>query len=138
MQHLQESLHRILRHGKGELGKAFYARFFETCPEARPFFKDVDLEVQANVLLNALHIVVSHGCHRFPATEAYLKILGQRHHQRHIPATMYPGFFAVLLEVLAEFHGESWGPELEQQWREAFELTGRTMAAGHIDGPAYY
>jgi len=138
MQHLQESLHRILRHGKGELGKSFYAKFFEVCPEARPFFSRVDLEVQANVLLNALHVVVSHGCHRFPATESYLKILGQRHHQRQIPVEMYPRFFDALLNVLADFHGDSWGPELEREWREAFELTRQTMAAGHVDGPVYY
>jgi hemoglobin-like flavoprotein len=138
MMHLQASLHRILQHGKGELGRTFYARFFEQCPEARPFFKDVDLEVQATVLLNALHVVVSHGCHRFPATESYLKILGQRHHRRKIPAEMYPRFFEALLSVLAEFHGDSWGSELEKEWREAFELTERTLVKGHIDGPVCY
>jgi hemoglobin-like flavoprotein len=138
VRHLQESLHRILQHGKGELGKTFYATFFEVCPEARAFFKNVDLEVQANVLVNALHVVVSHGCHRFPATESYLKILGHRHHQRQIPATMYPRFFDAMLMVLKEFHGDSWGPELAQEWREAFALTGQAMVAGHVDGPLYY
>jgi len=138
VQHLQESLHRILRHGKGELGKGFYEKFFAVCPEARPFFDNVDLDVQANVLLNALHVVVSHGGHRFPATESYLKILGQRHHQRKIPVEMYPRFFDVLLKVLADFHGDSWEPELEQEWREAFELTRETMVAGHVDGPVCY
>jgi len=138
VRYLQDSLHRILQQGKGELGTTFYAKFFEVCPEARKFFENVDLAVQANVLVNALHVVVSHGCHRFPATESYLKILGHRHHQRQIPAEMYPRFFDAMLLVLKEFHGDSWGPELEQEWREAFELTGQTMAAGHVDGPVCY
>ena len=138
MERLRESLHRILRHGKGELGKAFYARFFEACPQARSFFDGVDLDVQANVLVNALHVVVSHACHRFPATEAYLKILGHRHHQRSIPAGMYPQFFGAMLQVLEEFHGGSWEPELAEEWRQAFELTGAAMAAGHQDGQLCY
>jgi Hemoglobin-like flavoprotein len=138
VKYLQESLHRILQQGKGELGKKFYATFFAVCPEARGFFENVDLDVQANVLVNALHVVVSHGSHRFPATESYLKILGHRHHQRHIPAAMYPRFFDAMLMVLEEFHGDSWGPELAQEWRQAFDLTGQAMTAGHVDGPLYY
>lgn len=138
MNYLQESLHRILQHGKNELGKAFYARFFTICPEAQGFFEDVDLEVQANVLVNALHVVVSHGCHRYPATESYLKILGHRHHQRKIPTSLYASFFDAMLMVLKEFHGDSWGPELAHQWRQAFDLTGQAMIAGHLDGPLYY
>ena len=138
MQHLQESLHRILRHGKGELGQNFYAKFFAACPQARPFFDGVDLEVQANVLVNALHDVVSHACDRFPATEAYLKILGHRHHQRLIPAELYPQFFASMLQVLEEFHGDSWGPELAREWREAFDLAAAAMVAGHQDGQLCY
>lgn len=138
MKYLQESLHRILQHEKGELGRIFYARFFEICPEASTFFKDVDLGVQANVLVNALHVVVSHGSHRFPATESYLKILGHRHHRRQIPAEMYPKFFDALLNVLEEFHGDSWGPELAAEWREAFDQTMETMVAGHVDGPLCY
>ena len=138
MSRLQKSLHRILQHEKGELGRTFYARFFAVCPEGRAFFNNTDLEVQANVLVNALHVVVSHGCHRFPATESYLKILGHRHHRRQIPVEMYPRFFDALLFVLAEFHGDSWGPELAHEWREAFELTRQAMAAGHVDGPLHY
>ena len=138
MKHLQESLHQILQHGKGELGRTFYARFFEVCPEARIFFRDVDLAVQANILVNVLHVVVSHANHQYPATEFYLQILGHRHHQRGIPVHMYALFFSALLNVLEEFHAESWEPELAKEWREAFDLTTQTMIAGHVDGPHYY
>jgi|RhiMetdeSRZDD1v2_1073273.scaffolds.fasta_scaffold280235_2 hemoglobin-like flavoprotein len=138
MKHLQESLHHILLHGKGELGRTFYAKFFEDCPAACKFFEGVNLDVQANVLVNALHVVVSHGSHRFPATEAYLKILGHRHHRLHIPVDMYPKFFKALLIVLEEFHGDSWNAELAQEWQTAFDLTMQTMIEGHVDGsPAY-
>ena len=138
MRNLQESLHQILQHGKGELGKTFYVRLFEVCPEAQTFFQEVDLGVQANILVNALHVVVSHANHRFPATESYLKILGNRHHQRGIPAYMYLKFFAVLLDVLQEFHADSWEPELAKEWGAAFDLAARTMLAGHVDGPHFY
>jgi len=135
---LQDSLHQILQHGKGDLGRAFYVRFFEVCPEAQPFFRDVDLAVQANMLVNALHVVVSHANHRFPATESYLKILGNRHHQRGIPAYMYLRFLAALLDVLEEFHADHWEGELAKEWREAMDLTAQTMLAGHVDGPHFY
>jgi hemoglobin-like flavoprotein len=138
MQPIEESLHEILRHGKAELGGVFYARLFESHPETQVFFRNVDLDVQANLLINALHIVVSHGCHRFPATESYLKILGNRHHQRQIPIDMYARFCDVLLNVLEDFHGDDWNPELAKQWRDAFDLTMEAMIAGHVDGPQYY
>jgi len=133
MEHVQDSLHRILQQGNGELGKTFYARFLEICPDARQLFEDVDMNVQANMLVNAMHIVVSHGGHRYPATECYLKILGNRHYRRQVPADMYPKFFEALLDVLKEFHGESWGPELAKEWQSAFDLTMQAMIAGHVD-----
>jgi hemoglobin-like flavoprotein len=138
MEHIQESLHHVLQHEKGELGGMFYAKFLEMCPDAGKLFNHVDMKVQANMLVNALHIVVSHSCHRYPATESYLKILGHRHHRRQVPADMYPKFFEALLEVLEEFHGESWGPELAEEWRAAFDLTMQAMVAGHVDGSLTY
>jgi hypothetical protein len=51
---------------------------------------------------------------------------------------MYAPFFEVLLCVLEEFHGDSWGPDLAQEWHDAFDLTAAAMTTGHQDGQLCY
>jgi hemoglobin-like flavoprotein len=130
---LQESLHKILESPKQELGAAFYERLFQRCPHARPFFANVDLEVQANTLVNVLHIIVSHASHRYPATTAYLKFLGNKHQNRQIPLDLYTHFADSLLDVLAEFHGDQWNDTLAAKWREALTITIAAMLPGYVN-----
>jgi hemoglobin-like flavoprotein len=135
---LEESLHKILECPKQELGDAFYERLFERCPGARAFFQNVDLEVQANTLVNVLHIIVSHASHRYPATTAYLKFLGNKHQQRQIPLDLYTHFADTLLDVLASFHGEAWNDDLAAKWREALTITIAAMLPGYVSKKLTY
>ena len=135
---LEESLHKILECPKQQLGAAFYERLFQRCPHARPFFKDVNLEVQANTLVNMLHILVSHASHRYPATTAYLKFLGNKHQQRQIPLDMYTHFSDTLLDVLAEFHGDQWTGELRSKWSDALTITIAAMLPGYVSKKLTY
>jgi hemoglobin-like flavoprotein len=129
---LEESLHKILECPKQDLGDAFYKRLFQRCPEARAFFTNVDLEVQANTLVNVLHIIVSHASHRYPATTAYLKFLGNKHQVRKIPLDLYTHFSQTLLDVLAEFHGDQWTSDLRTKWNDALTITVAAMLPGYV------
>jgi hemoglobin-like flavoprotein len=135
---LEASLHKILECPKQELGAAFYERLFERCPHARPFFQNVDLDVQANTLVNMLHIIVSHASHRYPATTTYLAFLGNKHQRRQIPLDMYTPFSETLLEVLAQFHGPDWNDDLAGQWRDALTITISAMLPGYVSKKATY
>jgi hemoglobin-like flavoprotein len=89
------------------------------------------------MLTMALVTVEHHFAHSYPATEHYLHVLGHRHHQWGIPRSLFPAFGKCLLETLAEIHGADWEPQLETQWREAYERTAETMLEGY-DKPYIY
>jgi hemoglobin-like flavoprotein len=135
---LEASLHKVLECPKQELGAAFYERLFERCPHARPFFENVDLEVQANTLVNMLHIIVSHASHRYPATAAYLKFLGNKHQRRQIPLDLYTPFSDTLLEMLARFHGGEWNDALAAKWRDAVAISIAAMLPGYVSRKVTY
>lgn len=135
---LQESLNEILQSPKNRFGDMFYGRFLGECPAARPHFAGINLETQANILVNTLQVVVSHDSHRFPATGEYLKIIGRRHFQQQIPSELYPEFNRALLATLAEFHGPAWSPELAEAWRRALDLCVVEMLKGYESGPVTY
>jgi hemoglobin-like flavoprotein len=135
---LEASLHKILESPKQELGAAFYERLFTRCPFARAFFENVDLEVQANTLVNVLHIIVSHASHRYPATTTYLKFLGQKHQRRQIPLDMYTHFSETLLDVLADFHGDQWSDHLRAKWSDALTITVAAMLPGYVSQKLTY
>jgi hemoglobin-like flavoprotein len=79
----------------------------------------------------ALIVVESHFTHSYPATTHYLHVLGHRHHQSGIPPEHFPKFRDCLLETLAEFHAESWSPDLAAAWRAAIDLAAGTMLEGY-------
>jgi hemoglobin-like flavoprotein len=135
---LQESLNEILQSPKNRLGNLFYGRFLNECPAAREHFSGINLETQANILVNTLQVVVSHDSHRFPATGEYLKIIGRRHFQQKIPSTLYADFNRALLATLAEFHGPAWTPELAEAWRQALDVCAVEMLKGYTSGPITY
>ena len=138
IQSRQESLHEILSRPNQRFGDLFYQVLLEQYPEVQAYFKRVDLRVQATMLVNALHVIVSHATHRHPATMEYLRVLGHRHYRLGIPPDLYSKFTAAMLAALEQFHGESWSPELGRLWREAFDFAAKAMLTGYVEGPLYY
>ena len=127
---IEESLHLILRCEKQELGRGFYPRFFAECPQAAQFFEGVELRAQANILVNSLNMIVCHAVHGYPAAVEYLKLLGHRHQALGIPQDLYPDFCRVLLQTIADFHGDNWNEGLAKDWRHALELAAAAMNRG--------
>ena len=132
---IHDSLRQIQQQFQGRFGDLFYRVFLEGDSDVQHYFRDTNLDHQAIILMNALHVIVSHYTQGFPATEAYLKILGNRHfHRQRIPREMYGKFRDALLVALAQFHQADWNPELAGQWREAIDQATQTMLAGYVDG----
>lgn len=129
---IQASLHEILSCKRQQLGQMFYDKFLSVCPEAAPFFADLNLDTQAKVLINGLQAVVACRVHAYPAVTDYLMLLGNRHHRWQIPQSLFPRFQESMLRTLADFHGSSWDAELEYQWREAFETAIEMMGRGYL------
>jgi len=135
---LHESIHQILDSSKDRLGEIFYEVFIERCPEVQAHFEGVNLRVQSTMLMNALQIIASHSTHLRPATSEYLKILGHRHFQRQIPAELYAPFCEAMLVALERFHGDSWDPQLADEWRAALNAGTKMMLVGHVPGAMSY
>jgi nitric oxide dioxygenase len=127
---IQESLQRVLDN-RDEVAQQFYELFFERCPEAKPYFADVNMKHQAVLLTMALMVVERNHTHGYAATALYLKYLGHKHHLRQVPAEMYPRWVEALLSTLARFHGQAWDEEAAVQWRMALERAVELMLAGY-------
>jgi hemoglobin-like flavoprotein len=127
---IHESLHQILAH-KQNVVSLFYTIFLERHPEARAYFRGVDLQHQADLLRLALIMIERHFTHHEPAIEAYLKSLGGKHHLRGIPEGLFPEFRDALLTTLEQFHGDHWGRSLAEQWRQALDRALEAMAEGY-------
>jgi hemoglobin-like flavoprotein len=127
---IHESLQHVLRN-REIVGSIFYDVFFERCPEARSYFASVDLKHQATLLTMALLVIEAHFAHGYPATTAYLRQLGYKHHTRKVRPELYRPFGEALLATLELVHSSGWDSELARQWREAIERTSKTMLLGY-------
>ena len=127
---INESLKAIL--GSDKLfGEQFYARFFKECPEAKEHFGDIDMGRQALVLTMALTLIEQHYTHGYAAVEQYLRHLGSRHKERHVPAGMYPQWRESMLATLEAFHGDQWNERVSTQWHDAIEGVSDSMLNGY-------
>jgi hemoglobin-like flavoprotein len=127
---IQDSLHQVLA-AKSSFGKDFYDRFFRRCPEARDYFTDIDLSRQSILVTMSLLVIVKHYDHKYSATAEYLRYLGTKHHDRHIPKHLYAEWCAAMLEALAHFHGPDWNAKLSQEWRTAIDGVTDLMFQGY-------
>jgi len=127
---IEESLQRVLEDRDG-VAAVFYEVFFDRHPEAKPFFKDVNLKYQTVLLTMALMVVERHYKNGYLATELYLKYLGHKHHRRTIPPELYPKWVESLLAALEKFHGPDWDAQAAGQWRAALDRASGVMLAGY-------
>jgi hemoglobin-like flavoprotein len=127
---IKESVQQFVKHSD-EVTKRFYSLFFEHVPEARPLFQSVNMGEQFMNLTTALLVVERYYTSSSGAARSYLNYLGTKHKDRGVLPDHYPKFQEALLRTLREFHGPDWGPELETQWRGAFEGACEAMFKGY-------
>lgn len=138
MNRIQDSLHQILSCHKPRFGELFYDNFLAMCPSARLYFEHTNMQMQIHIVVNGLQMAVAMAGENYPAAKSYLKVLGHRHFERHIPADLYRPFCEAMLVTLRQFHADSWTPELEQDWRSALEAATAAMLEGYTAEPVFY
>ena len=111
-------------------GEALVARFYEELfarfPELRPMFANTDPAEQQKKLLAALQLVVN--SLRKPAQlRKTLLALGEKHHAYGAKQEHYTAVAETLLDVMAEFAGDLWTPEVADAWRNALNTVAATM-----------
>jgi hemoglobin-like flavoprotein len=98
---------------------AFYARFFELRPEARPLFAQTAFERQHKLLRHAIGLLLS-----FPGQQEsdpnILARVAERHSRRElgIDPSHYPPFLESLIDTVRRYDPQC-TPAVEQAWRVA-------------------
>jgi hemoglobin-like flavoprotein len=96
---------------------AFYARFFELRPEAKPLFANTAFERQHKLLRHAIGLLLS-----FPGQAEkepnILARVAERHSRRElgIDASHYPPFLESLIDTVKRYDPQ-FTPAVEQAWR---------------------
>ena len=109
--------------GGADFFAAFYARFFELRPEAKPLFANTAFERQHKLLRHAIGLLLS-----FPGQAEkepnILARVAERHSRRElgIDPSHYPPFLETLIHTVKRYD-PAFTPAVEQAWRA-------TLAAG--------
>ena len=123
---LRENFAQVAAHGD-EVPLFFYADLFIKHPEVRDMFP-ISMEAQRGHLVDALVKIVSY-VDRVDELTVFLQGLGRDHRKFGVIAEHYDAVGASLLATLEHFAGPAWTPELDADWRAAYELIGSVMVA---------
>jgi NAD(P)H-flavin reductase len=136
---LKDSFARIAMHGD-EVPLHFYADLFLKHPETRDMFP-ISMQAQRSHLVDALVKVVAN-VDRGDDLTAFLRDLGRDHRKFGAVADHYGAVGASLLATFAHFSGDAWTPELEADWKGAYELIASVMISAAREDeqrhPAYW
>ena len=115
---ITESVAEILK-SSDLIGGKFYDRFFADCPHVKAHFKNVDMKRQSALLTSAIVLIETVHTRDAAGLSPYLQLLGRDHQKRGIEDEDYAEWTESMIRTLAEFHGDQWNDNLEQQWRDA-------------------
>ncbi|GHO78652.1 flavohemoprotein [Ktedonobacter sp. SOSP1-85] len=125
---LKESF-KMVAPRKEEFAQSFYNRLFTYYPETKTLFANTDMRRQESSLMATLATVIS-GVERGDNLVPVLNGLGKRHDSYGAAPEHYPLVGGVLLETFHEYLGNSFTPEMQEAWSQAFELISNQMIQG--------
>lgn len=123
---LKESFARIAMYGD-EVPLFFYSDLFIKNPEVRELFP-ISMKSQRDHLVGALVQIVSN-VDRVDDLTVFLQGLGRDHRKFGALAGHYDAVGASLLTTLEHFAGDTWTPELADDWKAAYDLIASVMSA---------
>jgi len=116
----------------GELVHQFYSELFVRYPQVKPLFANTNHAEQEKKLINALQLVVTN-LRNVDTLARALTTLGEKHQKYGVLAEHYSAVANTLLDVMAEFAGDLWTPELGQAWQHALGVIARVMLDAYSD-----
>ena len=128
---LEQSFAALAPNGP-KLVKRFYEELFKRYPQVIPLFEHVDPVQQQKKLLAALKLVVK-SLRNPDGLITVLKKLGAQHQYYGAELTHYKAVTSTLLDVMKEFAGKLWTPEVQLAWRSALKTVSETMLSAYDD-----
>ena len=106
---------------KEAFAEAFYNRLFFMYPQTTVLFTDADMKKQQASLVAALALVISSLKNsNNDQLASVLQSLGERHEGYGVKPEHYPMVGDALLKTFADFFGDQWTPELNDDWGDAY------------------
>jgi NAD(P)H-flavin reductase/hemoglobin-like flavoprotein len=130
---LKDSFGKISMHGD-EVPLFFYSDLFIKHPEIRELFP-ISMQAQRDHLVVALGQIISQ-VDRADELTAFLQGLGRDHRKFGAIAEHYDAVRDSLLETIAHFSGDSWTPELANDWMDAYSLIASIMLRAALEDEA--
>ncbi|MGE0482991.1 MAG: methyl-accepting chemotaxis protein [Gammaproteobacteria bacterium] len=112
------------------LVERFYTRLFAEHPEVKPLFANTEPAAQRRKLVGALAAVVK-GLRDPAALVETLKEMGRRHEDYGAQPAHYAVVAGILIDEMKQLCGDSWTPETEHAWTEAFQVIASTMLGAY-------
>jgi hemoglobin-like flavoprotein len=129
---LLESSFSQIEDRQTEFTEYFYANLLNDYPEVKPLFANIHMAEQQKKLFQSLVLTVNNLSKPDILTGA-LKGLGTRHVKYGVLPEHYPMVGSSLLKTFAICLQESWTPDIEQAWIEAYGAITQLM----LDGAEY-
>ncbi|WP_219415181.1 globin domain-containing protein [Pseudonocardia nigra] len=125
-----------VEHRADDMGRYFYGTLFRLAPETRELFP-VNMEVQRSRLLRAL-VHVTQMVDEWDELVPFLQQLGRDHRKFGVLTEHYDAVGTALITAIKEFSEDTWTPELEKAWTQAYGVVAEAMhvAADAERGPA--
>lgn len=117
-----------------QAAETFYQRLFEIAPTYRSLFKH-DMKKQGAMLMSTLGLAVG-SLKNLDAILPAVRSLGQRHAGYGITAEHYQPVAEAFLWTLEYYLGETFTPELEEAWVEAYTTLAGVMIEASEAVPA--
>lgn len=120
-----------LRPRADEVAARFYDELFTVAPDARELFPE-DMTLQRAKLFNELDEIA----HAIPSLSTFVERagrLGSDHAAYGVERRHYIAFGNVLVVVLGEVLGDEFTPELEEAWRQAYNLVADSMQRAALE-----
>jgi hemoglobin-like flavoprotein len=110
-----------------QAGMMFYDRLFTVDPSLRPLFKG-DIKKQSRALMRMIAVAVN-GLDQLDTIVPAVQALGVRHAGYGVTNAHYDTVAGALLWTLGQGLGDTFTPEVEAAWVEAYTLLATTMQA---------
>jgi NAD(P)H-flavin reductase/hemoglobin-like flavoprotein len=123
---LRENFADVAAHGD-EVPLFFYSDLFIKHPEVRDMFP-ISMEAQRGHLVDALAKIVSN-VDNTGDLSVFLEGLGRDHRKFGALTEHYEAVGASLLATLQYYSGPAWTPELQADWKSAYEVVSACMIA---------
>ncbi|WP_139320856.1 globin domain-containing protein [Saccharomonospora sp. CUA-673] len=108
-----------------EVAQFFYGMLFTLAPEARDFFP-IHMDVRSGKLVRAI-VNILQSVDRPDDVAPYLVQLGRDHRKFGVQPHHYEAIGTALLAAVKRQLQDSWTPEVERAWAEAFTIVARSM-----------